>query len=507
VTGGTKARIVSNTTEVVMLKQAGVAGIVLATLLSGRALAQSPGTLGWAVKAGGPGADYVYDAIVLGDGSVVITGEYWDEITFGGSTFDAAGTDELNEECDMFVAKYSSQGVLLWANHAGGKYSDRGLRVREVGSNIEVTGTGFGFLTFSAAPPLLAEEEYYFVANYDTATGAFVSASLPPTPGGRTDTPLLQPSVNLGVPNWLAGLADGSTIRTGKIWLAEKVGASTLTSHGGEDALIVRQDSTGAVLWAKNAGGAGKDWGNAVAARPDGVGGVVVVGNFDQNATFGEGEPGETTLFVSGADSESEIFIAKYRLAAESTSTFESQGAQDGYVRELNEGSGTGSGVFAAAADPYAVSIGDDNLKRQYVAVLSFDTSTIPDGATISSVTLRLVRSTQVGDNPFVSLPPLVVDVKTGALNGNTALEAADFQAAVDASGVATMSEPLVNGATSSGSFNLAGRNAINKTGVTQLKVRFTLDDDNDAVIDGMGFYSGENATPANRPKLDVTYY
>lgn len=311
--------------EIVMLMKSRMTALSVAALISNIAVAQTPGTLAWAVSAGGPGADYVYDAIMLADGSVVITGEYWDEITFGASTFDAAGAgdvaaqcgvtqgiDELTEECDMFVAKYSSQGALLWANHAGGKYSDRGLRVREVGGNIEVTGTGFGCIKFSNAVALLAEEEYYFVANYNPTTGAFVSASLPPTPGGRTDTPLYQPSVNLDVPNWMVRLADGSTIRTGKIWLAEKVGASTLYSNGGEDALIVYQDANGAVLWAANAGGAGKDWGNAIAVRPDGVGGVVMVGNFDQNATFAPG----VTLNVSGPSAESEIFIAKYHLGA-----------------------------------------------------------------------------------------------------------------------------------------------------------------------------------------------
>jgi hypothetical protein len=52
--------------------------------------------------------------------------------------------------------------------------------VREVGPNIEVTGTGFGCITFSDTVTLPAEEEYYFVANYNTAS-SFVSASIPPT--------------------------------------------------------------------------------------------------------------------------------------------------------------------------------------------------------------------------------------------------------------------------------------------------------------------------------------
>jgi hypothetical protein len=110
---------------------------------------------------------------------------------------------------------------------------------------------------------------------------------------------------------------------------------------------------------------------------------------------------------------ESEIFIAKYRLAAETTTIFESRGGEDGYIRESGD-TGVGGIAYSGAADPYAISLGDDNLHRQYVGVLSFDTSTIPLSATISSVTLTLTRSAQVGDDPFASLAPLVVDVKTG---------------------------------------------------------------------------------------------
>jgi len=485
-----------------------VAVLGLGLLLAAEARAQaipgnpgSDGTLDWAVMAGGPGADYVYDVIVLADGGIVVTGEYWDEITFGASTFDAEGADELNEECDMFVAKYSAQGVLVWANHAGGKYSDRGLRVRDVSGNIEVTGTGFANIKFSDTVTLAAEEEYYFVATYNGATGAFVSANLPAT--GQPDTPLMQPSVDLGYPNWFLELSDGTSVRTGKVWLKEKVGATTVTSEGGEDALIVRQNAIGNVLWAKHGGGLGKDWGTAVAARPSGVGGVVMVGNFEANATFGRGENEEVTLDVSGSDAESEIFVAKYRVDMEITQILESQASSDGYVVESSETSGVGGTAVSNAAD---LTLGDDAARKQYVVIVSFDTSGIPDAATISSAKLKMVRSALTGD-PYASLTPITVDVKRGAFNGNAALEIADFQAAADAVAAATLPNPPSNGSTSSGGLNVAGRDAINKTGVTQLRVRFTLDDDNDSVIDSIAFYSGENATSANRPKLTVTYY
>jgi hypothetical protein len=38
------------------------------------------------------------------------------------------------------------------------------------------------------------------------------------------------------------------------------------------------------------------------------------------------------------------------------------------------------------------------------------------------------------------------------------------------------------------------------------MKVYFATDDDNDSTADYIGFYSGENATSANRPQFVVVY-
>jgi hypothetical protein len=51
-----------------------------------------------------------------------------------------------------------------------------------------------------------------------------------------------------------------------------------------------------------------------------------------------------------------------------------------------------------------------------------------------------------------------------------------------------------------------AGLAAVNKTGTTQLRVYFTLDDNNDRNADYTGYYSGDNSTSANRPQLVVIY-
>jgi hypothetical protein len=47
----------------------------------------------------------------------------------------------------------------------------------------------------------------------------------------------------------------------------------------------------------------------------------------------------------------------------------------------------------------------------------------------------------------------------------------------------------------------------INKTGITQFRLRFQTGDDNDNVADYLVFYSGDTTTVSYRPQLIVEYY
>ena len=83
---------------------------------------------------------------------------------------------------------------------------------------------------------------------------------------------------------------------------------TTLTSAASTDIFVARYDASGLLLWATRAGGAGDERGLAIAV--DGSGNSYVTGRFRfASATFGAGEPNETTLTSAGA---SDIFVAKY---------------------------------------------------------------------------------------------------------------------------------------------------------------------------------------------------
>lgn len=188
------------------------------------------------------------------------------------------------------------------------------------------------------------------------------------------------------------------------------------------------------------------------------------------------------------------------------TVMFNSIAAEDGRLWEVGETTSVGGGGNSTENTTAALRVGDTNVDEQYKSVVSFDTSSIPDGATITSATLRLVRGTSSGTNPFTTHGTCLADIVTGGFGGSTAFAFADWQAAATATGVATMSNPTANGSASTGTLNAAGLAAINKTGTTQLRLTFTLDDNDDSGYDYIGFYAGENATAGNKPQLTVVY-
>jgi len=188
------------------------------------------------------------------------------------------------------------------------------------------------------------------------------------------------------------------------------------------------------------------------------------------------------------------------------TVVFNSVAAEDGRLWEVGETSNVGGGGNSTDNTTAALRVGDTNADEQYKSLVSFDTSSIPDTATITSATLRLVRGTISGTNPFTTHGSCTVDISSGGFGGATAFAFADWQAAATAANVATLSNPTANGSASTGSLNAAGLAAINKTGTTQLRLTFTLDDNDDLAYDYIGFYAGENATASNKPQLTVIY-
>lgn len=184
--------------------------------------------------------------------------------------------------------------------------------------------------------------------------------------------------------------------------------------------------------------------------------------------------------------------------------TFYSLGPQDGQMIESSENGNQGGLTNAGSTTFY---LGDDAQRRQYRGLLSFNTGpSLPDHANITNITLKFKKQAIVGGgNPVAIFQGFTLDIKTGAY-GTTALQASDFQAAANISNGPY--QPVAINDWYSIDLTFA-RDWINKlstnSGLTQIRLRFNRDDNDNAVANYLSLYSG-NAPVASRPQLVITY-
>jgi hypothetical protein len=208
---------------------------------------------------------------------------------------------------------------------------------------------------------------------------------------------------------------------------------------------------------------------------------------------------------INGANFEA-VNVAGLIISPDSGATataaiFASDASQDGKLLESSETSSQGGSMNAIAT---TFNLGDDALNQQFRGILSFDTSGLPDTAVIASVTLKIKKAGRVGANPFNTMGKILADIKSGSFSDNPTLELGDFEAPAGKDAVLTFGNTPVSGWYSK-RLNSADFGYINLTGLTQFRLRFSKDDNNNHIADFLKFYSG-NAGPANRPVLVIRY-
>jgi hypothetical protein len=200
------------------------------------------------------------------------------------------------------------------------------------------------------------------------------------------------------------------------------------------------------------------------------------------------------------------MVLARYDLGSTGsqpvTQTFSSLAASDGWILESSEFSNTGGTLNTLAT---TFNAGDDAKDRQYRGIVSFQTKSIPDNASITAVQLKIRKQGLVGVDPFTTHGNLLAEIRKGSFSNNPALQLGDF-AWPASSAVQDQFIPLTSNWYSATlkDVNLA---LINKIGMTQFRVRFTKDDDDDLKADYLKFFSGNAASTADWPKLIITYY
>jgi hypothetical protein len=243
----------------------------------------------WAYSAGGSESDWGYANAIAVDagGHAYVTGDFRGTATFGDVTLTSAGGQ------DAFVAKYASDGSVLWAHSAGGSQSDSGTGIAvDADGYAYVTGTFRGMAAFGDVT-VVSVGEKAFVAKY--------------APDGSV---LWVRSADGSESSWgsaIAVNAAGNAYVTGAFRGTATFGDVTLTSAGEEDMFVAKYAPDGNVLWARSARGSESSWGDGIAL--DAAGNAYVTGELEGAAVFGD-----VALTSAG---KMDVFVAKYSAAGE----------------------------------------------------------------------------------------------------------------------------------------------------------------------------------------------
>lgn len=242
----------------------------------------SSGLIEWAVRAGGFDYEAANAVAIDSGGFIYVAGNFSDTSFFGSDTLRSVG------DYDVFVAKFSPSGNIIWARSGGGMGSDVATGIVVSGAKVAITGS---FNTSASFDTLLltGSSENVFVVNYDTSGHVLWAKG---AGGSGTD-------VAFGIHS----NSDGSLLVSGYFWGSFIIGTDTLNSTGNADAFLAKYNANGNPLWVKQVGGSGYQY--AYKVETDLMGNAYFFGEFDVNATFDT-----TTLLANGGGHD--MFLAKY---------------------------------------------------------------------------------------------------------------------------------------------------------------------------------------------------
>ncbi|MBI2570286.1 MAG: hypothetical protein HYV63_25065 [Candidatus Schekmanbacteria bacterium] len=272
----------------------------------------SDGALLWAIDNGSSiDSGTIATAVAFGPGGASVWVAIWfgPVITLGAGQENETTLYSFGGTSDICIAKYDTNGNLIFAIHVGGNDIDSLLSISASDSESSIIVSGnfnSDEITFGNGEPsetTLTDNPTdmgpAFIAKYYD-DGRLVWAKQ--TRGG----PIYSPAMCVNP-------ADGSIFLSGDyteepIFAPGESNETTLHGYGGADIAIAKYGADGSLAWARRAGSGWYDKPYDVAVDPN-DGSAVVVGIIGGEALFGEGEANETYLpWLSGQD----IFVAKY---------------------------------------------------------------------------------------------------------------------------------------------------------------------------------------------------
>lgn len=289
----------------------------------------------WSASFGANGPDRLVGLTTFED-SVVISGDYANDIDFGGDPF------SHDTSSGGFVARFDEDGEHLWSVDVGGTNGERASSVASTSDRVLVGGHFSGTLTIGAEERMSGS----------ASQALFVAALM--ADDGTEDWVVSFGDSGGAALSSIAVHDDGNVIVAGNYDGAITFGAlPTVTASDGEDAIIFALDPVGEPLWVKSAGGDGHDF-----AR-----GLVVIGDL---------------VYVSG--------WANDTLDLGCMDTVVSDGDGDAWVAALDATNGDCQWLLhlPAEGEARARALATDGV-RLFVGVDFEQTLTLPSGEVLTS--------------------------------------------------------------------------------------------------------------------------
>ncbi|MBK9249556.1 MAG: SBBP repeat-containing protein [Ignavibacteria bacterium] len=262
------------------------------------------GVLIWGKKIGGTASDQGMAITIDNSGKIVLAGIFEGTVDFdpnaGSLPLTSAGGD------DMFIAKYDTNGTIIWAKRVGGTSKDTPNDITiDSDNNILLSGNFLGTADFNPNPSvtnnLTSVGASDIVLAKFTSNGDYVWAHR--FGGTLTDE---SRSLKTDAANniYFCGYFSGTNVD-----FDPGAGTTLLTStNSNDDAFFAKFDAAGAFQWVKHITGSNTD--RMLSIALDGSSNIITLGTYQSGTDLdpGVGVVGGTT----GSSSEASIVLAKY---------------------------------------------------------------------------------------------------------------------------------------------------------------------------------------------------
>lgn len=242
------------------------------------------GNLLWVKKMGGISSDAAFGVAADYKGNAYVIGDFQGFAALGNNVLTSRGNK------DVFVAKYNSNGDIVWSNRAGSSQEDLGLGIAtDNEEGCYITGSfksSADFGNVELFTPSVSSE--IFIAKIDSL-GAWEWAE---QAGSLTGDAGYAITVD----------EDKNAYVTGYFSAEAYFGSFTILARGYNDIFVAKYSAKGLCMWATHEGYNGLDIGTGIAVADDGS--IFVCGAIDSFAYFGND-------FV-GTGEQQDIFLAKW---------------------------------------------------------------------------------------------------------------------------------------------------------------------------------------------------